>query len=112
LKNSQKQAGDDLSNATNPADAAAIVSSEFERPSDKYGEMRRRAMMAAQYSNIVGAKATAPTPPPQPSQTTVETNINTINVQTQATDANGVAKDMGKALQDNALISAGIMGAI
>jgi hypothetical protein len=42
---------------------------------------------------------------------TVETNIGSITVQTQATDANGIARDMHTALSNNALISAGMVGA-
>jgi hypothetical protein len=110
LKNSQAKAGQDLSGATNAGQAAAIVSSEFERPADREGEMKRRAMLATQYASMVGPGATAKAS--GAGQTTVETNIATINVNTQATDANGIAKDMGKALQDNALLSAGVMGAM
>lgn len=110
LKNSQAKAGQDLSSATNPGQAAAIVSSEFERPADREGEMKRRAMLATQYAAMVGPGATAKAS--TSGQTTVETSINTINVNTQATDANGIAKDMNKALQDNALLSTGVMGAL
>lgn len=110
LKNSQAKAGQDLSSATNPGQAAAIISSEFERPADREGEMKRRAMLATQYAAMVGPGATAKAT--SSGQTTVETSINTINVNTQATDANGIAKDMNKALQDNALLSAGVMGAL
>lgn len=110
LKNSQAKAGQDLSGATSPGQAAAIVSSEFERPADREGEMKRRAMLATQYAAMVGPGATAKAS--GSGTTTVETSINTINVNTQATDANGIAKDMNKALQDNALLSAGVMGAL
>jgi hypothetical protein len=110
LKNSQAKTGQDLSGATSAGQAAAIVSSEFERPADREGEMKRRAMLATQYAAMVGPGATAKAS--GAGQTTVETSINTINVNTQATDANGIAKDMNKALQDNALISAGLMGAM
>jgi hypothetical protein len=110
LKNSQAKAGQDLSGATSPGQAAAIVSSEFERPADREGEMKRRAMLATQYAAMVGPGATAKAS--SSGQTKVETSINTINVNTQATDANGIAKDMNKALQDNALLSAGVLGAL
>lgn len=40
----------------------------------------------------------------------VETNIGTINVNTQATDANGVAKGIHQSLQQNTLISAATTG--
>jgi hypothetical protein len=42
------------------------------------------------------------------SNTTVETKINTINVQTAATDANGIARDMKQSLQENQLVTASV----
>lgn len=43
--------------------------------------------------------------PQQPTNNSSEVHIGTVNVQTQATDANGVAKDMNTALQKHALIT-------
>lgn len=40
----------------------------------------------------------------------IQTNIGTINVQTQATDANGIAKDIRGAMNDTALIAGGARG--
>jgi hypothetical protein len=40
----------------------------------------------------------------------IQTNINTINVQTQATDGQGVAVDLSKSLQNNSLINYGMQG--
>jgi hypothetical protein len=45
-----------------------------------------------------------------PSTTTVQTNIGSVNVQTAATDANGIARDMHKSLSNNSLISSGTYG--
>lgn len=45
------------------------------------------------------------------SNTQVSTNIQTVQVNTMATDASGIAKDMNKALQDNILINSAIIGA-
>ncbi|CAB5151645.1 hypothetical protein UFOVP148_54 [uncultured Caudovirales phage] len=44
------------------------------------------------------------------SSSSVQTNIGTINVQTQATDGKGVALDLGKSLQNNSLINYGMQG--
>lgn len=44
------------------------------------------------------------------SSSNVQTNIGTINVQTQATDGKGVALDLGKSLQNNSLINYGMQG--
>lgn len=40
----------------------------------------------------------------------VQTNIGTINVQTQATDANGIARDIRGAMNDTALVAGGARG--
>ena len=42
--------------------------------------------------------------------TSVSTQINTLNVHTQATDADGIAKDMNAAIQQRAVIDYGIVG--
>ena len=44
------------------------------------------------------------------SSSNVQTNIGTINVQTQATDGKGVALDLSKSLQNNSLINYGMQG--
>ena len=44
------------------------------------------------------------------SSSNVQTNIGTINVQTQATDGTGVALDLSKSLQNNSLINYGMQG--
>lgn len=62
----------------------------------------------AAYQRMVGAGVNSGSQ--APSTTTVQTNINSVNVQTQATDANGVARDMHKALSNNSLITTGTYG--
>jgi len=64
----------------------------------------------AKYHSMVGAQVATSGLSGGNSSSQVETHIGTINVNTQATDANGVAKGMQKSLQDNALISAGTTG--
>lgn len=105
LNHTEKSAGDKLRGAKTAEDSARIVSSQFERPGDASGEMSKRAAIA---SSMVGAQANAPTVADGGS--TVETHINTINVNTQATDANGIGRDMKTALQQNSLIGAGMVG--
>ena len=106
LKNSESGAGNALKGATTAGDAAKIVSSKFERPADTNGEMMRRAQLA---SGMVGAKAGVPGVPGGGSS--VQTHIQTVNVNTQATDANGIARDMHVALAQNALINSGMTAA-
>lgn len=61
------------------------------------------------HEGMIGARATAPNSGGA-SGTSVQTNINTINVQTQATDANGIANGLNQAIQNNGLINLGIGG--
>lgn len=67
----------------------------------------QQAMSA--HEGMVGARATAPNNGGGNS-TNVQTTIGTINVQTQATDANGVANGLNQAIQNNGLINLGIGG--
>jgi len=75
----------------------------YERPAGGQVEAERRARMAQMMSNAyVGARpATAQT---KPSTTTNTVTINGMTVNTKATDANGVAKGMQRALIGNPLI--------
>lgn len=63
----------------------------------------------AQQQQMIGPGATAPQTNNNNS-TSVQTNIQNVNVQTQATDANGIARDMNKAFQNNSLINLGLAG--
>jgi len=60
-------------------------------------------------SGMTGAKANAPMNSGV-TNNNVQTSINTINVQTNATDANGIALGINKAIQNNSLINAGVVG--
>ena len=62
----------------------------------------------AAHEGMTGAYATAPMG--AGSKTTVETHIQNINVQTQATDADGIAKNIKSSVQNNALIGASLQG--
>lgn len=72
----------------------------------QYGAKLNKVMAAN--SRMVGAGMNGGAQ--SPSTTTVQTNINSINVQTAATDANGIARDMHKSLSNNGLINAGTYG--
>lgn len=63
-----------------------------------------------QHEGMIGSKVTAPGGPAGNSGTNVQTTIGTINVQTQATDANGIAGSIGKSLRNNSLINFGLVG--
>src|SRR6185437_51383 len=56
----------------------------------------------------VGAKPTASTSGPHQSTTTNDVHIGNINVQTKATDANGIAKAMGRTLRSHPLIAGSV----
>jgi hypothetical protein len=106
----EQSAGKRLRNTTNALDAGAIVSRYYERPADTEGEAQARARSASDlYASIgqanaakiagqtVGARDVAPvTSNTSTSTTTAETNINgPITIHTQATDARGIARDLG-----------------
>ena len=63
----------------------------------------------SQHEGMIGSKVTAPGGP-SGGGTSVQTTIGSINIQTQATDANGIAGSIGKSLQNNSLINYGIVG--
>lgn len=161
-KGNEKRAGDKLRATTTAADAAAAVSTHYERPADKAGEAEKRgklaiAMMATptpktymekrkqegivdspQVAQVTPSKSEATVAPeqkgklystptnalgglpgasqaaqgagaahvavanaPAPSaevKKTVETHIGEVKVYTAATDANGIARDIGNSL--------------
>ena len=73
------------------------------------GEMAAVQRAMTNQEGMIGAKATAPNAQ-NGGNNSVQTNINTINVNTQATDANGVANGLRGALQNNSLINLGLQG--
>lgn len=90
--------------------AAMAVSMLNERPADREGEAQRRALIAQQMVNgYVGAPRGTQTAGTKSTTNTNTVTINgPINVQTKATDANGVAMGMKKALRDNPLIAGSV----
>ena len=74
------------------------------------GELSAVQQAMSAHEGMVGAKATAPVGAGGNAGNNVQTNINTINVNTQATDANGVANGLRGALQNNSLINLGVQG--
>jgi hypothetical protein len=96
---------------TAPASAMA-VSLINERPANGVIEAERRARMAQSVvTPYVGARATGSVVKAGSGAATNEVHINTINVQTKATDANGVAKGMQKAMRNNPLIAGSVTAA-
>ena len=106
LKNTEKAAGDALKQTTGAGESASVVSRMFERPANAYQEANYRANLANNLpmtdNNGQGNQSNG---------ATVETNINTINVVTQAKDAYGMADGMRDALSKNQLVMSGIGGA-
>jgi hypothetical protein len=107
----ERKAGNLLKGAAGADEAAAIVSKYSERPADREGEAAKRGQMAlAMLGGVLGASQAAvgagagqvaqanAAGVPGASSKSVETHIGEVNVYTAATDANGIAKDMGKSL--------------
>lgn len=107
----ERKAGNLLKGATRADEAAAIVSKHYERPADREGEAAKRGQMAlAMLGGVPGASQAAvgagavqvaqanAAATPGATSKSVETHIGEVKVYTAATDANGIAKDMGKSL--------------
>ena len=106
----ERKAGNILRGTSSAAEAAAAVSSHYERPADKAGEAAKRGQLAlAMLGGVPGASqaaagagagqvAQANAAAPGGGSKSVETHIGEVKVYTAATDANGIAKDMGKSL--------------
>lgn len=107
----ERKAGDMLKGAKGAAEAAGIVSRNYERPADAAGEAAKRGQIAlgilggvpgaSQAATGAGAGAVAQgslAGAPGARNSSVETNIGEVKVYTAATDADGIAKGMGKSL--------------
>ena len=107
----ERKAGNLLKGAAGADEAAAIVSKHYERPADREGEAAKRGQMAlAMLGGVPGASQAAvgagavqvaqanAAAAPGATSKSVETHIGEVKVYTAATDANGIAKDMGKSL--------------
>lgn len=122
LRNGKEQgAGRMLSGTDDPRRAAEIISKNYERPLDREGEaakrgalaeqMARRSMLAGNPSALAAAApAGAGAAVPQAggtrvSQSSNETHIGQVVVNTQATDAKGIARDMAGALKAQGLVN-------
>lgn len=101
LKNSEKPAGDALRKQTTRAGAGAVVSRLYARPglteADKAQRAQERARAAETISLNAGAGLTAAAASPVTNLSSV--TIGTLTVQTQATDARGIADDLGPAIR-------------
>jgi hypothetical protein len=107
----ERKAGNILRQAKSAQEAAAAVSTHYERPADKAGEAAKRGQLAtAMLGGVPGASQAAAgagavqvaqanaAAAPGATSKSVETHIGEVKVYTAATDANGIAKDMGKSL--------------
>ena len=107
----ERKAGNILRGTSNAAEAAAAVSTYYERPADKAGEASKRGQLAlAMLGGVPGASQAAAgagagavaqanlAGAPQAGNRSVETHIGEVKVYSAATDADGIAKDMGKSL--------------
>lgn len=113
LKNTEKQADQRLRLARSPEFAAEVHSREYERPGTAEANIARRQQYAREVFGALGqanaaqiaqqtaaAAAPAPSTSTSTSTSTSETNINgPITVHTQATDATGIARDLGGAMK-------------
>ena len=107
----ERAAGAKLRGTSSAAEAAAAVSMHYERPADRAGEAAKRGQMAlAMLGGVPGASQAAAgagagqvaqgnlAGAPGAGNRSVETHIGEVKVYSAATDANGIAKDMGKSL--------------
>lgn len=107
----ERKAGNMLRGTTGAAEAAAAVSKHYERPADREGEAARRGQLAlAMLGGVPGASQAAvgagagqvaqanAAGAPGGGSKSVETHIGEVKVYSAATDADGIAKDMGKSL--------------
>lgn len=95
----EKAAGARLRAAQTAQQAGAVVSQYYERPAAQGAEAALRGSMAARAGAGVGASTRGGLISSHGSgETRVETNIGEVNVYTQATDADGIAKDLSRAM--------------
>lgn len=103
-KGKEQKAGIELSKQNTTIGSSNAIFSGYERPGDDTAA--KRAQYALQYSQMTGASANAPAGSSTANNTQVA--INSINVNTQATDADGISKSIGQSIQNNSLINAGV----
>lgn len=99
----EQSAGRALRGAKTAQDAGSIVSRQYERPADATGEASRRGSYAASILGIPGASRAATAAGGGGAgggnvDRSTETHIGEIKIYTAATDAKGIASDMGSSL--------------
>ncbi|MDB5777612.1 MAG: hypothetical protein JWP38_3745 [Herbaspirillum sp.] len=119
LRNTEKRSGDLLRRAPTPESAAQLHAQEYERPGIAEANIERRKANAASIATTLGqAAATATANMPSgataaaraqngggSSTSTTDIKVGAINVQTQATDATGIAKSIGSAVTKYGFVS-------
>jgi len=105
----EKGAGAALRSATTAQQAGELVSSRYERPANGEAEARKRGLLAmgipgaAGAAQGVGASSSArmaQAASQGAGNRSSETSISEMNIYTQATDANGIATDIGKSIDN------------
>jgi hypothetical protein len=105
-KGNEQHAGNALRGAASAAQAGAIISKLYERPRDASGQASVRGSQATSiFAGIPGASSTVAAAGRSGASggagsmdASVTNHIGTIVVQTQATDAKGIATDMGRSM--------------
>ncbi len=99
-KGSERSAGNSLRGATDARQAGEILSRKYERPADASGEAARRGEYASTLSGVPGAASIVTNAAGASGARTtnidrsVQTQISQLTVNTQATDAQGLARDL------------------
>jgi hypothetical protein len=94
----ERTAGDRLRQTSSAQEAGAVVSQYYERPSAQGAEAALRGSMAANAGAGVAVAGRGVLFSSHGRSSNVETHIGEVNVYTQATDAEGIAKDLSKAM--------------
>lgn len=95
----ERPAGAKLRAAKTAADAARIHSESYERPGAAEANIPQRQAYARDILSQIGAGSSAQRGNSSTSTSTSDVKIGTVNVQTQATDAKGIAASMAGALR-------------
>lgn len=102
----ERDAGNRLRQTTSARDAGRAVSQYYERPKDTEGELARRGSLASSiYMGIPGAGGAGAGAGSRPAgaggiNKSVQTHIGEVTINTQATDAVGIAIGIGTAITD------------
>lgn len=98
----ERAAGNLLRASRTSADAARIHSEAYERPGAAEANIPQRQAYARDILGRIGASASpaATRGGPQSSTSTTDVKVGTVNIQTQATDAKGIAMAIGPAMRE------------